>query len=72
LGAGFGFVIANKMEFYAVEKNVSSGMERQREDYKSKCSIHISIMVLRMAECFFSDDDGCFCVCVERSGTGSR
>ncbi len=70
--AGFVFVIANKMEFYAVEKNVSSGMERQREDYKSKCSIHSSIRVLRIVECFFSDDDGCFCVCVERSGTGSR
>lgn len=69
MGAGFGFVIANnKMEFYAVEKNVSSGMERQREDYKITCSIR----VLRMVECFFPDDDGCFCVCVERSGTGSR
>jgi hypothetical protein len=44
LGAGFGFVIANKMEFYAVEKNVSSGMERQREDYKSKCSIHTAAL----------------------------
>jgi hypothetical protein len=44
LEAGFDFVIANKMEFYAVEKNVSSGMERQREDYKSKCSIHTAAL----------------------------
>jgi hypothetical protein len=44
LGAGFGFVIGNKMEFYAVEKNVSSCMERQREDYKIKCSIHTAAL----------------------------
>jgi hypothetical protein len=44
LGAGFDFVIASRMDFYAVEKNVSSGMERQKEDYESKCSIHTAAL----------------------------